>query len=99
MNERQAKWDRRYVALAQHIAAWFKDPSTKVGCVLVRPDNTIAATGFNGFPPGHADDPHLCEDRNYKYQHVIHAEINAVNSLKELADGFTCYTSFFSMLP
>lgn len=94
MNERQDRWDRRYVGLAQHVAGWSKDPSTKVGAVLVRPNNSVASTGFNGFPPGHDDSPELYADRGYKYQHVVHAEVNALNFLGSPATGFTLYTSF-----
>ena len=92
---RQAKWDNRYVRLAQEVATWSKDPSTKVGAVLVRPNNSVASTGFNGFPPGHDDSPALYADRAYKYQHVVHAEINALEFLTgETPSGFTLYTSF-----
>ena len=42
MTNRQDRWDRRYVGLAQHVAGWSKDPSTKVGAVLVRPNNSVA---------------------------------------------------------
>ena len=41
--------------LGRHIGQWSKDPSRKVGCVIVGPDNEVRATGFNGFPRG-ADD-------------------------------------------
>ena len=92
--DRQSKWDRRYIALAQHVATWSKDPSTKVGAVLVRPNNSVASVGFNGFPPGHDDSPELYSDRAYKYQHVVHAEINALNFFGSRADGFALYTSF-----
>ena len=44
-----AKWDRRFLDLATHIATG-KDPSTKVGCVVVGSDREIRSTGFNGFP-------------------------------------------------
>jgi deoxycytidylate deaminase len=37
---------------------WSKDPSTKVGAVIVRPDLTVASIGYNGFPRGMSDDPH-----------------------------------------
>ena len=95
MSDRQAKWDRRYIALAKEVATWSKDPSTKVGAVLVRPNNSVASTGFNGFPPGHDDHPELYADREYKYQHVVNAEINALKFLEgETAQGFTFYTSF-----
>ncbi len=29
------KWDRRFIELAQHIATWSKDPSSRVGAVIV----------------------------------------------------------------
>lgn len=88
------KWDHRYLGLAKYVASWSKDPSTKVGAVLVRPNNSVAATGYNGFPPGHDDSPELYADRAYKYEHVVHAEINALNFFGQRAVGFTLYTSF-----
>ena len=30
------KWDIRYLKLSQEVAQWPKDPSTKVGCVIIR---------------------------------------------------------------
>ena len=50
------KWDLRFLELARHISDWSKDPSTKVGCVVVGPDREIRSTGFNGFPRGIKDD-------------------------------------------
>lgn len=94
MNERQRKWDQRYINLAREVGTWSKDPSTKVGAVLVRPNNSVASTGFNGFPPGYDDSPDLYLDRGYKYQHVIHAEENAIKFFGQTAEGFTLYTSF-----
>ena len=29
------KWDKRFLHLAKHISEWSKDPSTKVGCIVV----------------------------------------------------------------
>lgn len=94
MSDRQAKWDQRYIDLARTVGAWSKDPSTKVGAVLVRPNNSVASMGFNGFPPGHDDAPELYLDRGYKYAHVIHAEENALRFYGSPATGFTLYTSF-----
>lgn len=98
---RQIKWDHRYVRLAQYIAAWSKDPSTRVGAVLIRPNNSVASTGFNGFPPGEDDSPVLYADREYKYAHVVHAEVNALEFFRgdipkteQPARGFALYTSF-----
>lgn len=91
---RKMKWDARYVRLAQYVGEWSKDPSTKVGAVLVRPNNSVAATGFNGFPPGADDSPELYADRAYKYANVVHAEVNALNFYGQPTPGFTLYTSF-----
>lgn len=91
---RQRKWDLRYMELAHVVATWSKDPSTKVGAVLVRPNNSVASVGFNGFPPGEDDSPALYLDRSYKYEHVVHAEINAIKFHDQPCPGFTLYTSF-----
>jgi dCMP deaminase len=72
------KWDRRFLALADHISTWSKDPSTKVGCVVVGEDREIRSTGFNGFPRGIDDDPERLADREQKYPLICHAEENAI---------------------
>ena len=72
------KWDVRFIGLARHIAAWSKDPSTKVGCVVVGPDREIRSTGFNGFPRGIDDAPGRLADREQKYPLICHAEENAI---------------------
>jgi dCMP deaminase len=72
------KWDRRFIELARHIAQWSKDPSTKVGCVVVGPDREIRSTGFNGFPRGITDDMERLMDRDQKYPLICHAEENAI---------------------
>jgi len=73
-----AKWDRRFLDLATHIASWSKDPSTKVGCVVVGSDREIRSTGFNGFPRGINDDDERLTDRAKKYPLICHAEENAI---------------------
>jgi dCMP deaminase len=72
------KWDRRFIELARHIAAWSKDPSTQVGCVVVGPDREIRSTGFNGFPRGIEDSDDRLRDRTKKYPLICHAEENAI---------------------
>ena len=58
------KWDLRFIDLAKHISKWSKDPSTKVGCIIVGEDREIRSTGFNGFPRGIDDTSERLEDRN-----------------------------------
>ena len=72
------KWDVRFIELAKHISLWSKDPSTKVGCVVVGEDREIRSTGFNGFPRGIDDTSERLEDRNQKYPMICHAEENAI---------------------
>ncbi len=69
-------WDSRFLLLAEQIAGWSKDPSSKVGAVAVK-DRRLLATGFNGFPIGLADDDRL-DDRDTKYPRIVHAEANVV---------------------
>jgi dCMP deaminase len=73
-----ANWDARFLELARHIAGWSKDPSTKVGCVVVGPDREIRSTGFNGFPRGIEDNVDRLANREMKYPLVCHAEENAI---------------------
>ncbi len=72
------KWDQRFIDLARHIAGRSKDPSTKVGCVVVGPDREIRSTGFNGFPRGIDDSSERLSDRDKKYPLICHAEENAI---------------------
>lgn len=87
------KWDARFIALSELVGSWSKDPSTKCGAVIVRPDNTVASVGYNGFPIGCSDATELYENRAEKYQRVIHAETNAVLHARERLDGYTLYTT------
>ena len=73
-----SKWDVRFLELANHISLWSKDPSTKVGCVVVGADREIRSTGFNGFPRGIEDSEERLADREEKYPLICHAEENAI---------------------
>ena len=73
-----ADWPTRFLALAEHIASWSKDPSTRVGCVIVDDERRILATGYNGFPRGVEDHPRRLADRPAKHLFTVHAEANAV---------------------
>lgn len=87
------KWDSRFLALADLIATWGKDPSTRVGAVLVNPDRRVIGTGYNGFPAGVADTDERLNDRPTKYAMTIHAEVNAVLNAVAPTAGATCYVT------
>lgn len=85
-------WDEYFLSIARVTASKSKDPSTKVGAVIVRPDRTIVSVGYNGFPRGVVDTPERLNDRNIKYSLVVHAEMNAILSARESLAGYTLYT-------
>jgi dCMP deaminase len=95
MNE---KWNRRFLELAEHVSTWSKDPSTKIGAVIADKKDLISV-GFNGFPKGVGDYPARYEDREVKYKHVVHAEVNACLYAGFRAKGATIYVSPALMAP
>lgn len=88
---RQRKWDKRFLELAKSVSAWSKDPSTKCGAVIVRPDRMVASLGYNGFPKGIDDTEELLNDREKKYARMVHCEMNAILSAREPLTGYTLY--------
>lgn len=87
------KWHTRMIGLAEHIAGWSKDPSTKCGAVITDDYHRIISVGFNGFPTGVPDEQDLLGDRAIKYEMVVHAEVNAILfSHADLSRGTTLYT-------
>lgn len=83
------KWAHRFFDMAHLVGSWSKDPSTKVGAVIIRPDRTIASVGYNGFPRGVNDDASLYENREAKLMRTVHAEANAILSAREPLHGYT----------
>ena len=84
-------WDEYFHKLAINISERSKDPSTKVGAVIVDERNIIAGTGYNGFPRGVVDFEDRWNNRETKLDFVVHAELNAIlNSNKSLV-GCTIY--------
>jgi len=69
-------WDSYFMGFAKHAAKKSKD-STKVGAVLVGPENEVRLTGYNGPPKGVRDLPERRE-RPMKYLFASHAEANLV---------------------
>ena len=91
LDTRPTKWDKRFLALAEHIAQWSKDPSTKVGAVIVDKDKRVVGMGYNGFPRGVEDTEKRYNDRPVKYAMVVHAELNAILNAKSSVEGCTIY--------
>lgn len=71
-------WDSHFMGMAEYVATKSKDRSTKVGAVIVGPDNEVRSTGYNGFPRGVNDDAEERHERPAKYAFVVHGEANAI---------------------
>jgi dCMP deaminase len=82
---------RRFLDLAHTVAQWSKDPTTKVGAVIVGDDPRKIAMGYNGFPPGIADTPDRLVDRPTKHKLMQHAERNALDNATFDTRGATLY--------
>jgi dCMP deaminase len=72
------KWLYRFLDVATLISGWSKDPSSKIGAVIVDHRRRIVSTGFNGFPIEVHDSDERYAIREIKYQMIMHAESNAI---------------------
>jgi dCMP deaminase len=89
---RQERWDKQYMQIARNWAELkSKDPSTKVGAIVVDQYNNIVGMGYNGFPKGVLDLEERYNDRQTKYQFVVHAEANAIITGGHQCRGATLY--------
>lgn len=92
-------WDEYFMSIAILVSLRSKDPSSKVGAVLVK-DHKILGTGYNGFPSG-CDESRFPWDRevdekgwiNTKYPYVIHAEANALMNMVDNVRGAELYVT------
>jgi dCMP deaminase len=88
------KWHKRYMDLAREVSTWSKDPSTNCGAVFVGEDGQVLSQGYNGFPRHMHDGEELYNDRESKYERVVHAEMNGVFNASRTGvslKGSTCY--------
>ena len=72
------KWKKRFLKLSKEISTWSKDPSTKVGALIISEDRNIISTGYNGFPRDIEDTEERLNNRETKYKFILHAEMNCI---------------------
>ncbi len=92
MDQKQLKWDKRFINLAKHISTWSLDPSTQTGAVIVDPKRRVVSVGYNGLPRGVEDTPERLNNREIKYKIICHCERNALLFAGRCLDGCTLYT-------
>lgn len=97
----QLSWDEYFMVQAITTSFKSKDPSTKVGCVLVDSDNRQISMGYNGFISG-IDESQLPWGKDpeagligQKYGYIVHAEANAILHSSSNLEGVRCYTTLF----
>lgn len=93
MTENELKWHKRFIELSEFISTWSKDPSTKVGSVIVDKYKRIVSTGYNGLPKDIEDTKERYENRDIKYKIILHAEENAISYAKRDLTDCTLYVS------
>lgn len=90
--------DQYFMRIARIVAERGTCPRARVGAVIVDQKNRIMSAGYNGSPPGH---PHcldvacsliIVDDKTYCIR-TIHAEINAVLTLRSQDDNLSLYST------
>jgi dCMP deaminase len=87
----QLWWDRHFLGIAKAVSKASKDPSTKIGALIVRPDRSEVSWGYNGFPKRIADTAERLNNREVKYGLVLHGEENALLKARADVEGCTMY--------
>jgi dCMP deaminase len=98
MNTQNYKWDLRFLDMAKLISTWSKDPSTRVGALIIDTNNRVVSMGYNGFPKHVSDDDRL-QDRDTKYKIIVHGEMNAILFANKSLEYCTLYTYPFMPCP
>lgn len=76
-----SNWIERYLNQAEFIANnYSKDPSSRIGCLIVSSDNVILSQSWNGFPRGVVDSEDRLNNRELKYQYIQHSELNSITN-------------------
>ena len=76
----------RWIKVAKAISEFSKDPSTKVGTIMVSADGRQISSGYNGWVAG-CDESQMTWDRPLKYLMILHSEMNAILFSKESLKG------------
>jgi dCMP deaminase len=87
------KWNDRFMSLAILVGSWSKDPSTKVGSVIVDHQRRVVAVGYNGFPRNVEDTAERHNDKPTKYKLIVHAEANAILNANKSVERCVLYAT------
>ena len=91
MNEKQREWDEYFMKLTETVAQKSKDPSSKMGCVIVDKNKRVVSLGYNGMIQNADESKMTLSERPMKYYFAIHSEMNALIFAKQDLTGCTVY--------
>jgi dCMP deaminase len=90
-------WDQYFMTMAYLVSMRSKDPSTRVGAVIVGADHEVRSTGYNGLPRNIRDDLTRYEDSEFKNLASNHAEETCILHCARIGvstKGCTLYTTW-----
>ena len=88
---KQKDWDEYFMKIAETVAEKSKDPSSKMGCVIVDKKKRVVSLGYNGLIQGADEEKMTLTDRPMKYYFAIHSEMNALIFARQSVEGCTVY--------
>ena len=91
MEEKKMNWDEYFLAIAETVALKSKDPSSKMGCVIVDQNKRVVSLGYNGLIQGANESKMTLTERPMKYYFAIHSEMNALLFAHRDLTGCTLY--------
>lgn len=91
MDQKQREWDEYFLQIAETVAKKSKDPSSKMGCVIVDPKKRVVSLGYNGMLQGADESKMTLTERPMKYYFAIHSEMNALIFAHQDLTGCTIY--------
>lgn len=91
MDKKQREWDEYFMKIAETVALKSKDPSSKMGCVIVDKNKRVVSLGYNGLIQGADESKLTLSERPMKYYFVTHSEMNAVLFAHQDLTGCTIY--------
>ena len=89
--EKKLSWDEYFMNIAEAVATKSKDPSSKMGCVIVDKNKRVVSLGYNGLVQGAEESKMTLSERPMKYYFAIHSEMNALIFAKRDLTGCTIY--------
>ena len=91
MDQKQSAWDEYFMKIAETVAVKSKDPSSKMGYVIVDPKKRVVSLGYNGMLQGADESKMTLSERPMKYYFAIHSEMNAILFAHQDLTGCTIY--------